>query len=220
MKCPYCGGEVPSQSTKCPYCGRENQEGVAFQEEVQKKIDRNRLLKPFLLKQGKPELVQKMLTRILLLVTLFNILLILGSFGLYHWCYQANSGEKEPTPGSRAEHFSETYYDFNNFRYLEFYTDVNTLVALREGGQDIPYDSISGVVYSAYSMMREADSLGKEDKAEAEAFCQTFFGEYLGLTGQEMEFLQPGDDGSYSYSQKENLMERAIQAISAKLSEE
>ncbi len=220
MKCPYCGGEVPSQSTKCPYCGMENPEGVAFQEEVQRKIERNRLLRPFLLKQKKPELVQKMLTRILLLVTVFNVLLIMGSFGLYYWSYSANSEDKEPAPGSRATHFRENYYDANNFWQLEFYTDVDTLVTLRESRQEISYACISSVVYSAYSVMREADSAGTEEKAKTEEFCRVFFGEYLGLNEQEMEFLQPGDDGKYAYSQEENLMERAIQAISEKTVEE
>ena len=37
MKCMYCGGEVPAKSTKCPYCGRENQSGIAFEQEVRKK---------------------------------------------------------------------------------------------------------------------------------------------------------------------------------------
>ena len=53
MNCPYCGSLLTYQDVVCPYCGRTNKGGVAFQKEVYDRIERNRLLRPFLINKKK-----------------------------------------------------------------------------------------------------------------------------------------------------------------------
>lgn len=85
MKCTHCGGEVSAQETACPSCGRENTEGIAFQQKVQEKIDRNLLLRLTMKKQKNAELAQRMLTRLCVIFWSINLGLILFFIALYMW---------------------------------------------------------------------------------------------------------------------------------------
>ena len=83
MKCVNCGGELDSQAIKCPYCGSRNQAGLAFYKDVYEKVNRNKLLAPLLLRQKTPELVQRMLTRIIIAMGMLGAVLMGISIGLF-----------------------------------------------------------------------------------------------------------------------------------------
>ena len=121
MKCQYCGGEVSSQSIKCPYCNQDNPEGIAFQKEVYKRIERNKLLKPFLLKQKTPELVQKMLTRVIIIAIVVNILL----FVLLVVMVALSDTDIFPLTrkGEHAKEFAEEFWGNGDYYENDHYTN-------------------------------------------------------------------------------------------------
>ena len=97
MKCLNCGGQVSYQEIACPYCGTENPEAIAFQKEILEKIERNRLLGPFLRKQKTPEL---MLLKLLILcgvLFVVNIGIMVACVGVHLWSEKAK--DKGPKPG-------------------------------------------------------------------------------------------------------------------------
>ena len=107
MKCTFCGGDVDAQMTKCPFCGKENPAGVAFQEQVEAKKKRNRELPRFILKLEEKEIKRKLLTRINIALVVLNVILLVGSFGLY--LLSDIKTERVPKSGSIAEPVSYTH---------------------------------------------------------------------------------------------------------------
>lgn len=218
MKCPFCGGEFSSQSIKCPYCGRENPEGIAFQAEVQKRMERNKLLKPFLIRQKKPELVQRLLGRIAIILVAVNVILLAFSLGIYIWS-DREVAERVPAEGSFAEQYLQTYPELQNYYYSSFITTVNEIMDSVEKGE-MPYDSqLSYVVYIGYHLLWDAQDESEEYREEAELTVTAFFRGYLGMTAEECAFLEPSCDGTYENFLDSDVEDNAAAIVKSKLQE-
>lgn len=215
MKCPYCGGEVSSQSISCPFCGRENPEGIAFQEEVKAKIERNKLLKPFLIKQKTPELVQKMLTRIWVVLIVLNVVLFVGSFLIYMWGEMGDT--RTPEPGSFAEHYLSEYDVTGNWEYDNFCEMMQKIMDAKESGENPSDYEVEYLVDYAYDAIAENAKKPAENSEEIVLTVHAFFRGYLGFEEADMAFLLPEEDGEYSYSPDEGLKDAAIQLVWEKL---
>lgn len=215
MKCTYCGGEVSSQSVRCPFCGRENPEGIAFQAEVQKKIERNKLLKPFLIKQKTPELVQKMLSRIWIILIVFNVVLFAGSFIVFLW--GENTGNRSPESGSFAENYVTRFDTVGNWEYESFCDYMLEIMNSKETGEELSDYKVEYLVEYAYDVVSE--NAGSEDEKAVESILTVyaFFEGYLGFEEKDMAFLLPTEDGEYDYRPDETLKDAAVQLVWQKL---
>ncbi len=213
MKCPYCGGEVPAQSISCPFCGQENPEGVAFQKEVQKKIERNKLLKPFLIKQKTPELIQRMMTRIIVIIVVVNVALLGFSFLLTVWSVQEEV--REPATGSYAELYLEKFKDLDDYYFNNYYRELKKQVEMLDSGEMPDEYEISNLVTDAHRALEESE--GEAIQAAIYQYEIAFFRGFLGLTEEESRFLEPDEDGEYGIMFSDDERTRiAIEAIQEK----
>lgn len=212
MKCSHCGGEVSSQSISCPFCGSPNPEGIAFQKEVKEKIERNRLLKPFLIKQKTPELVQKMLTRIWVILIAFNMVLFLCTFFIYLWSERDRS--REIPQGSHAESFVNAYGNAGSFWYDNFWEQLYEVMDCMESGVRPEYYRVERLVEASYDVWRETTETAATDETEdIRLVLQAFFRGYLGFSEEEMDFLAPDAEGNYGYVMPENEKQKAIALV-------
>ena len=216
MKCPYCHGEVPTQSTECPYCGMENPEGIAFRQEVQNKINRNKLLKPFLFKQKKPELIQKMMTRIIVIMILINVVLL--GFVLIAAVISTGKETREPLPGSFAELYMEEYQELDFYYFNNYYDELRKQVQKLDNGE-IPEESeVENLITDAHRALEE--STGEEIQEKIYRQEVAFFRGFLGLTEEESIFLEPDEDGEYDILLRDDERVRvAVEAILNKYEE-
>lgn len=220
MKCPYCGGEVSSQESKCSFCGRENPEGVAFRAEINRKIERNRLLKPFLIKQKTPELAQKLLTRILVIIIGINTALVIFSMGLYLWAdSEADKKSRIPASGSHAEQYRTEFLREDTYYYTACMEEMQNFFDSLQSGQMPDKEEISRLVEYAYDAAEGMAGEPEENRKEAMTFLYAFFNGYLGLTEEETAFLEPEENGGYDRYPDEALTGRAADAIERKLLE-
>lgn len=193
MKCPYCGGEVPAQSITCPYCGKENPEGIAFQQEVQDKIKRNKLLKPFLINQKKPELIQKMMTRIIVIIIVVNVVLM--GFILLAAVFTSRKEVRVPAPDSFAEQYLEEYQDIDDFYFDNYYRKVKKQIEMLDNGEIPEETEVINLITDAHRALEESE--GKEIHEKIYLHETAFFRGFLGLTEEESLFLEPDEDGEY-----------------------
>lgn len=197
MKCPYCGGEVPSQALSCPYCGRENEEGIKFAAKVEERIRKNKLLKPFLRKQKTPELVQKMMTRIILVVMGVNFFLLAFSFGIF--LFSESIGNRTIRKGSYAETYSSTFRA-ENYYYLRFMEGVDDF--LEKELQEDKGPTAEDVLYlmeKGYTALERSTDEEEAVQEEIRSFVYAFLEGYLGMTEEELIFLQPDENGEYEH---------------------
>lgn len=195
MKCIHCGGEVPARSLKCPYCNQDNPEGIAFQEEILKKIERNRLLKPFLMKQKKPEMVQKMLTRVIIITVMANVLLFAIMVGMSVWEDRDTFTEVEKS--TKAREFAQEFWGDDSYEYKQFCVGMYEFIEKIEDGE-MPDDFFIESMVSGGC--RAADNAAKADadsREQMETTLEGFFAGYIGLSGEELDFLHPEEDVYY-----------------------
>lgn len=211
MKCPYCGGEVSSQSLKCTFCGRENEEGIKFWQELQEKSERNRLIRPLLLKQKTPELAQKMLTRMIIIFTIANVLMCVISFGIF--LVSERTEVREPEKGSYAETFYEEYAGNAEYSVMSFFIEKNDYVDMIEAGELPDEGTVQILVNDAYSVVRDLDEYDEETAEMLMENIRAFFMGYIGLTEEEMVFLKPNERGVYSYSMDYELKDKTVAII-------
>ena len=197
MTCPFCGGEFSSQEIACPYCGNGNPEGIAFQNEVREKIERNKLLRPLLMKQKAPELVQRMLTRILIIMVGINILLLAFSFGIYLW--GACPKEKTIPPEGFAMEYKSALVS-ENYYYTSFIENIYEWIDKWDKGELPEEDQVLELLKSGYMAIARTTEEPDDVREEIRITVKAFFLGYLAMTEEEMEFLQPGEDGSYDYA--------------------
>lgn len=215
MKCPYCGGEVPSQSISCPFCGRENPEGIAFQEEVRKKIERNKLLKPFLIKQKTPELVQKMLTRIWVILIVLNAVLFFSSFFVFLWAERGY--DREPENGSHAERFLTQFDSTGNWEYDNFCDQMYDIMDAVENGEEPTEYEVERLIEYAYDAVADSADGEFDNAEECLMTVDAFFRGYFGFSEEDMVFLMPNEEGEYEYSIEDSAKETAIRLVWEKL---
>lgn len=201
MKCSYCGGEVSSQSEKCPYCGRENAAGIAFQEEVKKKIEKNRMLRPLLIRQETPKLVQRMLTRIIAVIGGTAVFLTVCSFALY--LFSEREPNRTPEGGSHAAAYAQSFGS-GDFYDESFQEAVREYIENVEDGRLPSRNSVELMVTYAYWKVR-ADG---ED-----SYIRAFFCGYLMLEDSECAFLDAALAEDAPYSPDQNSIALAVEAI-------
>lgn len=215
MKCPYCGGEVASQALKCPFCDRDNLEGIRFQEQINQKIERNKLLKPFLIKQKTPELKQRMLTRIWFILIGVNVTLFVFALGIYLWSYR--EVQKEIIPGSYAEKYHIEFGNADDYYFNNFYEKMQQIVVAIDNKEMLESYTIESVVDNAYRALE-----GNVEKPEYQEFYQyeiAFFRGYLGLTEEACSFMEPDEEGKYDYYNRKEACDKAVAAIEEVLKE-
>lgn len=216
MKCPYCGGEVSSQSVECPFCGRENPEGIAFQTKVQEKIERNKLLKPFLIKQKTPELASRMLTRMLSIMAVVNIGILGISFLIFLW--MEREPNRKPAEGSYAEIYYEQIEEIEDYYYESYYRNVIDFLKYLDDGK-MPDDyEIESLISSAHRALQNSQE--KEYYSDIYMHEKAFFEGVLGLTEEESAFLEPNEKGEYRYLQSGDIRYQvATEAVKRKMKE-
>lgn len=218
MKCPYCGAEISYQEQYCPYCGNQNQEWFDFQKEIQQKINRNRLLKPFLIRQKTPELVQKMLKRILFIQAGVIFILLAFSFCLYLW------NEREitriPREGSIAMQYEQSFLKNAAYFFDDFTEALNEFIDQCEAGEIPDGDDIEYLVRRTYRALRYLEDEEEEVKEETQLLVKAFYCGYLGLPEEEISCFMPDENGEYhGYLSDEDAMP-LILSIEKKLQED
>jgi len=216
MKCPYCGGEVSSQSVACPFCGRENPEGIAFQEEVQKKIERNKLLKPFLIRQKKPELVQRLLSRMIGILLIINIVMLTLTFIAF--LLIEREPNRKPEKGSYAELYFSDFQGVNDYYFDRYYKNVIEFMEHLDKGEMADDYEVESLIDSARRALEESQE--QEYQEEIYLHTKAFFEGVLGLTEEESAILEPDEEGEYGYLYSDDIRrETAIGAVKKKMKE-
>lgn len=217
MNCPYCGALLTYQDVVCPYCGRKHKEGVAFQKEVYDRIERNRLLRPFLINKKKPEVLKRVMLRMVFILVFFNMMLITFALGVSWWASEGdkNSPKGRMFSGLYAEEFPYMEdYSFKNF--MEQATSCMRYMEKEEFGK-MDEGTIDLLVSFGYQAL--AENTGKE-REEMYEIQKAYYVGYWGLSEKELAFLEP-DNGSEYTSMFPDLEKKAvaIDAILAKIQE-
>lgn len=217
MNCPYCGALLTYQDVVCPYCGRKHKEGVAFQKEVYDRIERNRLLRPFLINKKKPEVLKRVMLRMVFILVFFNMMLITFALGVSWWASEGdkNSPKGRMFSGLYAEEFPYMEdYSFKNF--MEQATSCMRYMEKEEFGK-MDEGTIDLLVSFGYQAL--AENTGKE-REEMYEIQKAYYVGYWGLSEEELAFLEP-DNGSEYTSMFADLEKKAvaIDAILAKIQE-
>lgn len=217
MNCPYCGALLTYQDVVCPYCGRKHKEGVAFQKEVYDRIERNRLLRPFLINKKKPEVLKRVMLRMVFILVFFNMMLITFALGVSWWASEGdkNSPKGRMFSGLYAEEFPYMEdYSFKNF--MEQATSCMRYMEKEEFGK-MDEGTIDLLVSFGYQAL--AENIGKE-REEMYEIQKAYYVGYWGLSEEELAFLEP-DNGSEYTSVFPNIEKKAvaIDAILAKIQE-
>ena len=217
MNCPYCGSLLTYQDVVCPYCGRANKEGVAFQKEVYDRIERNRLLRPFLINKKKPEVLKLVMLRMVFILVFVNMMFLTFALGVTWWAEEGdkNSPKGRMISGVYAEEFPYMEdYSFKNFmeqatscmRYME-----------KEEYEKMDEGTIDLMVDFGYRALAENTGEEREEMYEIQ---KAYYVGYWGLSEEELAFLEP-DNGSEYESLFPDLEKKsmAIDAILAKIQE-
>lgn len=217
MNCPYCGALLTYQDVVCPYCGRKHKEGVAFQKEVYDRIERNRLLRPFLINKKKPEVLKRVMLRMVFILVFVNMMFLSFALGVTWWAEEGdkNSPKGRMISGLYAEEFPYMEdYSFKNFmeqatscmRYME-----------KEEYEKMDEGTIDLMVDFGYRALAENTGEEREEMYEIQ---KAYYVGYWGLSEVELAFLEP-DNGSEYTSVFPNIEKKAvaIDAILAKIQE-
>lgn len=219
MKCSNCGGEVPSYSEKCPYCGTVNPEGAAFREEVQRRMEKNRLLRPFLRKQKTPEFVQKLMTRIFVILTAVNVLIVAFCLVLVLFFYDGSTDTRSAQKDSIAEQYIHTFHADEYFYYDDFIREMNKVIDKTEKGEMSQKAEILRVIDAAHKALRYGEGESSVIREEMDLLIDAFFQGYLGLSENAMLVFAPDENGEYGYSPNEILLEMATEEALVHLQE-
>lgn len=190
MKCQNCGGEMDSRAIRCPYCNSENKEGILFQEQVQKKLERYKFLKPFILKKKTPEMVSKYMTRLLFIFSGINVILVGAIFAVFiagEWKLKPT----EPKPDTYAGKFTD-------YEQGSFYIDMNDYVEKIQSGELPSAYEVESLIESSWRFLTEEEKASLEEAdLEGKALAVALLRDVLGLTKEETEYLKEQSDGTY-----------------------
>jgi len=194
MKCVNCGGEVDSQSTRCPYCGSDNAQGILFQQEVAEKLARNKFLPGFILRDKTPEMLHKLLWRVMFSFTLAGMILIGVSFALY--CVADNlSTPAEPYGYAKDTYYTRTENAADIYIFPEEY--MNEIIVSLDTGV-MPYRSrVEFVLEYTYRLMVPDTYRDKEGYHDLCLECYAFLKGYLCLKEEEIEYLLENNGERY-----------------------
>lgn len=217
MKCPNCGGEIPYQETKCPYCGSEFKEGINFGNQVRRKKSRNQKLEEVILEKSRPERVHKLLGRTVLITSVGSVLLMVLSFVLYSWMERPK--EKELRADSPAAEFQTLFFDDEDYWYSSFCMDMDEFVDAAENGQLMERNHLSTLVKDAWHVIRNDDEMSEEAHQEAAELLEAFFGSYIGIAWEKLDFFKPENDLKFGYYPKDEDVEVILDQIETAMEE-
>lgn len=224
MKCVNCGGEVDSQAISCPYCGTRNETGIAFYKEVCQKIQRNKLLAPLLLRQKTPELVQRMLTRIIAALGVLGIVLLGISFGLFMMIDDPIYSDRKPESDSYAWEYvgqQEHYYNHDYQRWTKY---ANEFMDAWDSGKMISRYHLKSMLDYGFEVYYDED-MSEELQQQAKLEIDAMLRGILQLSDEEMALFHQADE-RYTYSKQpdpeaqEQLVELLIARLENRLEEE
>ncbi len=217
MKCVNCGGEVESQAIRCPYCSSRNEAGISFHKEVYAKIQRNRLLAPLLLRQQTPELVQRLLTRIILAMGILGIIFIGISLGMILLMEELADSGRMPVRGSYAAEYAEIMDVYDNAPYGRWKMYLNEFMDAWDSGKAIQTYHIEQVIYYGFNVYYDTDmdaQLQEQAKREVDALLEGI----LQLNEEELVLFHKADE-QYTYLRvpDSQAQQQLISLIEAKL---
>lgn len=188
MKCNYCNGEVSAEALSCPFCGNINEEGVRFQQEVQEKIKRNKLLAPLLLKQKTPELVEKLLERMILVCLGIFVVGMAILCGIFLLEFGISEGNEREAVFHYAKELEQAHGDAYASRYNHWmeYRDV-ILDKLENGAEIQEYETgpLFNYAFDLWNYEKQDDPYYIKGKVEIEAM---FIG-ILDFSDEEMKYF-------------------------------
>lgn len=214
MKCTNCGGEVDSQAITCPYCGSRNEEGIAFYKDVYQKVSQNKLLAPLLLRQKTPELIQRMLTRIIVAMGIMGVVFMGISVVMVLMTDDPIFSDAEPDPNSYAAEYVVTR---NDYYYREWAECVSLFMEAWNSGNEKNGFSTWQMLNSGFHVYYDQDmdqQLQEQTRLEVDALLEGI----LQLSGEELAlFHNKGEQyGFYVYPDSDALEELGT-VIEAKL---
>lgn len=180
-KCQYCGQEIDTHAIQCSYCKSENPEGVKYQAKVRRQLGCFMFMKPFLGKEGTLEMLFQHTTKCLVILVGINALLIGASY-LLHVVPEKFILLKEPTNGTYADQF-EDYKEGN------FYVAMNQVIEKVERGETPTDYEISQAIECGWRCLQKAQASSDEQAKETVLLVTTFLTEYLGVTEEDVQYL-------------------------------
>lgn len=214
MKCENCGGEVDSQAIRCPYCGGRNEAGINFYKEVYQKVNRNKLLAPLLLRQKTPELIQHMLTRIIVAMGIMGVVFIGISVVMILMTDDPIFSDAQPDPDSYAAEYTGIWDDYDYRNWAEYSSEL--LEAWNGGSpkRSLSIGQMLGSGFDLYYGRNKDPQLQEQARLEVDALLEGV----LQLSREELAlFHRAGEQGgSYVYLDTET-REKLEEVIEAKL---
>ena len=218
MKCPNCGGEVSYKSKQCPYCGTPHIEGIRFQEDIRKKIERNKLIRPFLYLKKSPELAYKLITKLFWIFTITNVALFLFYGILITWGNR--EVKREVMEGSHAENYLHTFLDLDDFYKVQFVGRMTEFIECVQTGEIPDRQKLEYLIDDAYDYFYKTRDESDEIKSEADMLLKAFFLGYIGLDESMITIPEPDKYGYYNYKLDDAIMTETIAYIEQKMKEE
>lgn len=201
MKCKNCGGEIDSHLTHCPYCNTVNEEGVIFQEDLRRKLEKIFLLKPFIIKNKTPEMISKIMNRSILTLLILNFVLIALGFTVYT-VFISNIKVEKPREGTYA-------YEYGDFRQGRYYEELYEWFEDIKAGEIPSNYTIESIIESEFERIKEMDEMTEEEREQTEFYVKAVLEGVLGLTEEEMEYLYSHTEDSFlEYDWIDSIAER------------
>lgn len=212
MKCMNCGGEVDSQAVRCPYCGGRNAAGISFYKEVYQKVNRNKLLAPVLLRQKTPELIQRMLTRIILAMGILGLIFIGIGFLLYLMIDDPVYRDIEPDPNSYAAECVKIYDNFNNNDFRNWTRHSNEFLDKWNCGGIIGSYEIELMLKYGFQVYY-ADGMDPQLQQQARMEVDALLEGILQLSEEELALFHKADEQSEYYVRPDPQAREQLQSL-------
>lgn len=217
MKCVNCNGEIDSQAIKCPYCGSRNEAGIQFNKEVYEKVHRNKLLGPILLRQQTPELMQKVLTWIILaLLAVSAVFFGIGTF-LGASSYDSTTESAAVQEGSFAEIYQQSQGGYELSDYRNWVVFADTFIDTWETGGTIREYQAVELILAAYDLMHN-DEMPESYKQAGLEEVNAVFVDIMQFSEEEMALFQERDpEYQYIYALPEETRDEILGIMREKL---
>lgn len=223
MKCTNCGGEIDSQALVCQYCGGRNEAGIAFYKEVYQRIQRNKLLAPLLLRQKTPELVQRMLTRIIAALAILGMVLVGISLGMVLMRKDPVYSDIQPKVGSYAAEYAREQGDYSNSEYQSWIQYSNQFLDSLDEGRIPGRMCIEGMLNYGFRTYY-SERMDAQQQEQARLQVDAMLKGVLELDQEELALFHKADE-RYSYylapdpDALEQLMTLVEEKLAARLEE-
>lgn len=195
MNCPYCGALLTYQDVVCPYCGREHKEGVAFQKEVYDRIERNRLLRPFLINKKKPEVLKRVMLRMVFILVFVNMMFLTFAITVAWWSEEGNT--KEPKGDTFSGLYAEAFPYMEDYSFKNFMEEATSRMRYMEKEEYEKIDEGTLSLLVDYGYQALAENTG-EERAKMYEIQKAYYLGYWGLSEEDLEVLEPDEGNEYT----------------------